>query len=100
MRLRIALVLLFVAVTARADFREFKLVPSDPSIDAKLRHIADDILKDDPKLTTENLAMTLVDVTNPSTISRGDYHGDAPFYPASVVKLFYMTDVYHEHLES
>src|SRR4051812_7694650 len=100
MRLRIALVLLFVAVTVRADYREFKMVPADPSIDAKLRHIADDILKDNPKLTTDNLAMTLVDVTNPSTMSRGDYHGDAPFYPASVVKLFYMTEVYHQHAEA
>jgi hypothetical protein len=100
MRLRFALVLLFVAVTAGADFREFKMVPADPSIDVKLRHIADDILKANPKLTTDNLAMTMVDVTNPSAMSRGDYHGDAPFYPASVVKLFYMTAVFHEHAEA
>ena len=98
--MRIAFALLFVAVTARADFREFKAIPADPSIEAKLRHIADDILKDNTKLTADNLAMTMIDVTNPSTMSRGDYHGDAPFYPASVVKLFYMVETYHQHAES
>ena len=100
MRKRILLAVLFVAVAARADFREFKTVPSDPSIEAKLRHVADDILKAFPKLTEDNLAMTMLDVTNPATTSRGDYHGDAPFYPASVVKLFYMTEVYHQHAEA
>src|SRR5512138_725405 len=98
--MRIAFALLFLATTLRADFREFKLVPRDPSIETKLRHVADDILRDYPKLTTDNLAMTMIDVTNPSTMSRGDYHGDAPFYPASVVKVFIMAEVYHQHAET
>jgi beta-lactamase class A len=38
-------------------------------------------------------------VTNPATISRGDYQGDAPFYPASVIKLFFMADVFATHKE-
>ena len=98
--MRIIFAVLFAAATARADFREFKLVPVDPSIETKLRHIADDIIRDYPKLTADNLAMTMIDVTNPATLSRGDYHGDAPFYPASVVKLFFMTEVYHQHAET
>lgn len=100
MRTRIILAVLFAAATARADFREFKLVPVDPSIETKLRHVADDILKQYPKLTTDNFAMTMIDLTNPSTVSRGDYHGDAPFYPASVVKVFYMAEVFHQHAET
>src|SRR5262249_53115034 len=28
------------------------------------------------------------------------YHGDAPFYPASVVKLFYMGEVFHQKRET
>lgn len=100
MRIRIVFALLFLATAARADFREFKLVPADPSIETKLRHVADDILRDFPKLTADNLAMTMIDVTNPATMSRGDYHGDAPFYPASVVKVFIMAEVYHQKAET
>ena len=100
MRTRIILAVLFVAATARADYREFKLVPVDPSIETKLRHVADDVLQTFPKLTADNFAMTMIDVTNPATLSRGDYHGDAPFYPASVVKLFFMAEVYHQHAET
>jgi beta-lactamase family protein len=82
------------APLARADFREFKELPVDPAIETKLRHVAEDVLKDFPKLTADNLAISVVDVTNPSTLARGDYHGDANFYPASVVKLFYMVETY------
>jgi beta-lactamase class A len=101
MRIRVAAALLVLAaLTARADYREFKDLPLDPSIEAKLRHAADDVLKQFPKLTADNFAMTVVDVSMPSAIGRGDYHGDAPFYPASVIKLFFMTETYHQKLEA
>jgi beta-lactamase class A len=101
MRLRLTLAAtLLIAASAGADFREFKNVPVDPSIETKLRHVAESTLKDFPKLTADNLGLTLVDVTKPSVLSRGDYHGDAPFYPASVVKLFYMAEVYHQKKEN
>jgi len=61
---------------------------------------AEQILKNFPKLTADNLAISVVDMSNPSTISRADYHGDAPFYPASVVKLFFMTEIFHQNLET
>jgi beta-lactamase class A len=100
MRTRVlAVVLLFAATLLRADFREFKTVPVDPSIETKLRHVAEETLKQFPKLTADNLAITVLDVTNPGTVGRGSYRGDAPFYPASVVKLFYMTEVYHQKKE-
>jgi hypothetical protein len=97
--MRRILPLLLFALSAHANFREFSDVPKDPSIDARLRMAAEATLKAYPKLTADNLAMTLVDVTNPTTISRGDYHGDAIFYPASVIKLFFMADVYQTHKE-
>lgn len=101
MRFRLAFALtLLAALPLRADYREFKDLPLDPSIQSKLNHAADDILKQFPKLTADNLGMTVIDVTMPSAIGRGDYHGDAPFYPASVVKLFFMTETFHQKLET
>ena len=100
MRVRIVLILFAAALSANADYREFKDFPVDPSIETKLRRVAESTLKDFPKLKAEDLSMTYVDLTNMSTISRGDYHGDAPFYPASVVKLFYLAETYHQKKES
>jgi len=96
MRIRAIVVLLLAALTARANFREFKDLPPDPKVDYAIRQTAEQILKDFPKLTPDNLAITVIDVTAPATMSRADYHGDAPFYPASVVKLFYMGEVFHQ----
>lgn len=90
---KLALILL-LAAAAHADYREFTDVPKDPSLETRLRAAAAATLKAYPKLKDEDLALTLVDVTNPSTIARADHHGDAPFYPASVIKLFFMADVY------
>jgi Beta-lactamase enzyme family len=93
--MRAALFALLLAATAvRADYREFVDVLVDPSISTKLELAAQATLKAYPKLKADDLAISLVDLTNPSVIGRGDYHGDAPFYPASVIKLFFMADVY------
>jgi beta-lactamase class A len=95
MRLRLGiLVLLTATISARADFREFRDVAPDPRIAAQLRHAAAATLKAYPKLKPEDLAISMVDVTNPNTICRGDVNGDAPFYPASVIKMFFMADVF------
>ena len=94
-----AVLFLLAAAAARANFREFKDVPPDPKVDYAIRQTAEQILKDFPKLTADNLAISVVDMSNPSTISRADYHGDTPFYPASVIKLFYMGEVFHQRKE-
>lgn len=99
MRARFVLLLLFTALAARADFREFRDFPPDPKVGYAIRRTAEQILKDFPKLTADNLAISVVDVSNPATISRADYHGDAPFYPASVVKMFFMAEVFHQRKE-
>ncbi len=86
--------LLFVAGTAQADFRQFREMSVDPSLAAKLRHAVEESLKQFPKLKAEDLAISIIDVTNPSMISRADYQGEVSFYPASVIKLFFMADTY------
>jgi beta-lactamase class A len=101
MRIRFILLLLIAtAAAARGDFREFRDVARDPQIETALRHAADASLKEFPKLTSDNLAITVVDVTRPELLARGDYHGDAPFYPASVIKLFYMAETFHQKKET
>jgi hypothetical protein len=88
------ILLLLLALPAAASYREFLDVLPDPSIETKVRMAAEATLKGYPKLKSDDLAITVVDVTNPATVGRGDYHGDVPFYPASVIKLFFMADVY------
>src|SRR4051812_683694 len=89
-----ALALLLLPVAARADFREFKAVPVDAELAAKITRAAEASLKDFPRLTADNLALSVIDLTKPDVPTRADYHGDAPFYPASVIKLFFMVETY------
>src|SRR6202158_2452298 len=101
MRIRIFVTAFFlVAQIANANFREFQQLPVDPSLDVALRHASEATLKTFTKLTADNLALSIIDVTKPDIMSRADYHGDAPFYPASVIKLFYMLEVFHQHKEN
>src|SRR5260221_13479047 len=44
----------------------------------------------DKKLTTNQLAVTLVDLRDANAPVQASYRGDAQIYPASVVKLFYL----------
>ena len=94
-----AALLLLLALPALADYREFQTLPVDPSIATKLRMAAQATLKAYPALKDEDLAISAIELTNLNAVSRGDYHGDAPFYPASVIKLFFMADVYATHQE-
>jgi beta-lactamase class A len=92
-----ATLFIFASVApAYADFREFRAVPVDPALGAALTGAADAILKEFPKLTADNLALSVIDLTKPDNIVRADYHGDAPFYPASLVKLFFMVEAYRQ----
>lgn len=49
-------------------------------------------------LQTNELAITLVDLRDPQKPERGSYRGDEQVYPASVVKLFYLTAA-HQWME-
>jgi hypothetical protein len=81
---------------AYADFRAFKAVPVDAELGAKLTRAADASLKEFPRLTADNLALSVIDLTKPDAPVRADHHGDASFYPASLVKLFFMVETYHQ----
>jgi beta-lactamase class A len=94
MRRLAVLTALLLALTASADFRQFSDVPRDPALAAKLRFAAEATLKAYPKLKAEDLAISVVDVTNPDRLARADVNGDGPFYPASVIKMFFMADVF------
>jgi beta-lactamase class A len=94
MRSFVCLLLAVLASPLFADYRQFLDVPKDPALETKLRMAVASSLKAYPKLKAEDLAITMVDVTNPQLVARADVQGDAPFYPASVIKLFFMTDVY------
>ena len=100
MRASFLFALLLAAVPALANYREFTDIPVDPALEARIRAAAEKSLTDFPKLKAEDLAISVVDLTNPALLSRADYHGDANFYPASVIKLFFMTDIYALHKES
>ena len=86
-----------LALSARANYRDLADIAPDPSIATRLRMAAEASLKAYPKLKAEDLAIALVDVTKNDAPARADYHGDAPFYPASVIKLFFMADVFATH---
>ena len=47
-------------------------------------------------LTADKIAITVIDLADPASPARGSYRGDAPTYPASVVKLFYLAAAHHE----
>ena len=94
MRLCVLLVTVLLAGPASGDFREFSELLVDPALQARLRRAAEESLREFPGLKAEDLAITLVDMTKPMTIGRADFHGELPFYPASVIKLFYMADIY------
>jgi hypothetical protein len=91
-----ALFVFFSAAIAHADFREFREVPVDPTPGAALTRAAEATLKEFPRLRAGDLALSVIDLTDPDHIVRADYHGDVPFYPASLVKLFFMVETYHQ----
>lgn len=99
MRFTLVPLLLLFAIAVHADYREFTEIPVDPRLATQLRAAAEATLKAYPNLKAEDLALSAVDLTNPNTIGRADVQGDAPFYPASVIKLCYMIDVFATHKE-
>ena len=97
-RLWIVTALLLVATRASADFHEFEKVPVDAVLGAKLQQIALDTLAEfkSDQFTTNDIALSVVDLTDAAAPRRGSYNGSVPFYPASVVKMFFMTEAMHQ----
>jgi beta-lactamase class A len=88
--------LFLVPLIVRGDFREFRAVPVEAELGARLARVAEVSLKEFPGLAPDNLALSVVDLTKPENMARADYHGDASFYPASLVKLFFMVEAFHQ----
>lgn len=99
MRSTLVAIFLLLSLTTRANYREFLDAAPDPALTTRLRMAAEATLRAYPKLKADDLAISVVDVTQPHLVARGDYHGDVPFYPASVIKLFFMVDVFQTHKE-
>jgi hypothetical protein len=76
--------------------------PAQPGgrLDAAATRVAEEALEQfkDDKLKAEDLAITLVDLRDPSNPAFGNFRGDEPIFPASVVKLFYLVAA-HRWLE-
>lgn len=89
-------VLLLAAVSVNADYREFRAWSTDAALEQKLRAAADQTFAEFPKLKPDDLAISLVDLNG----GRADYNGDVPFYPASVIKIFFMADIYLQKQQS
>ena len=87
-------ILLFLTLPLSADYREFLEVTRSSSIETALKVAAEATHAAYPELKREDLAISVIDVTNAMGVVRGDYQGDAPFYPASVIKIFFMADVF------
>ena len=87
---------LFAAAPAHADYREFRAWPVDAALEKQLRAAADQTLVEFPNLKAGDLAITLVDLKG----GRADYNGDVSFYPASVIKIFYMADIYLQNQQN
>ena len=47
-------------------------------------------------LTADKIAITVIDLADAKHPARASYRGDAPIYPASVVKLFYLAAAHHQ----
>lgn len=69
---------------------------SQPSVSPRLQKIVDDAARaalerfKEKGFAEKNLAVTLVDLTDPRRPEQASFRGQEPIYPASVVKLFYL----------
>ncbi len=88
--------LLPFATTLHADFNKFRALPADSSLADALARTAAATVRDFPQLAPDDLALSVIDLTQPDAPRRADYHGDAAFYPASLIKLFFMVEIFRQ----
>lgn len=78
--------------------------PPAPRPDPELSRLLADAVRatseqfEDEKLREEELAVTIIDLRGSTDLRSGSFRGDAPTFPASVVKLFYLAAA-HQWLE-
>ncbi|HYH86139.1 MAG TPA: serine hydrolase [Pyrinomonadaceae bacterium] len=72
------------------------VAPASPAASPRLQKIVDDAARvalekfKDKGFAEKNLAVTLIDLSDPRRAEQASFRGAEPIYPASVVKLFYL----------
>jgi hypothetical protein len=92
----LATILLSPASTAPARGQSLSLTP-DPALQELVNEAARSTLEKykDKKLGEGNLAITLIDLSDPRRPAQASFRGTEPIYPASVVKMFYLAMTHH-----
>lgn len=67
-----------------------------PRLDVVVRDALDDAVKKlaSEKWSKDSISVTLIDLKDPEKPEIGEHRGDAPYYPASTVKMLYMGATY------
>ncbi|HZH35608.1 MAG TPA: serine hydrolase [Pyrinomonadaceae bacterium] len=71
----------------------FQLIPEkSPDLQTLVNRAAEEAIAKfaEKKLLPENLAITLIDLSDQNNPKQADFRGEQPIYPASVVKMFYL----------
>src|SRR4030095_3635298 len=93
---RIAIVTLMSLVVCSTSFARPPAKTAQELVDLAIRTTVEKFK--DKGLKEENLAVTLIDLRDPQHVAKGSFRGNERIYPASVVKLFYLSAV-HRWLE-
>lgn len=87
-------VALFMSETKAQKFGKYETVKTEYSAELKtsVESAASETIKKfaGKNLKAENLAISVIDLTNPNEIKSANFRGEERIYPASVVKMFYM----------
>jgi hypothetical protein len=88
---------LFIAMASTAFLAS---AADDPALQKKVTRAIQETVEQfkEKKLQTNQLAATVIDLSDPSVPKQGTFRGDVPIYPASVVKLFYLVAA-HDWME-
>jgi len=84
------------ATLAKSKRVNQKATALQPAPDAALQHVVEEAAREtlekfkDKKLQESNLAITLIDLSDPQRPLQASFRGSEPIYPASVVKMFYL----------
>src|SRR5687768_12777676 len=85
----VAIILMLSLITSAAA-GEIK-IESSPTIQSAIDKSVQEVVRASKHTNfAQEIAITAVDVSNPSSAQSGSYRGDVKIYPASVIKLFYL----------
>jgi len=83
-------IILMLSLITSAAAGEIK-IESSPTIQSAIDKSVQEVVRASKHTNfAQEIAITAVDVSNPSSAQSGSYRGDVKIYPASVIKLFYL----------